>query len=236
MLNVKYETLEEASLRLKDSVVMYDGEPVYIFAVTRGEPYRLHFTKLPLIPVKGRVNYDDLDEFKIFSVGRAEGYFTADGASRKFISSKNFDAGVSTIGYVSQNNNQSGPVRVSRRVARQYRQGLCSRNVEINLDIGDISPSFTDLITQQSFADALKGQNENETMKLGPDTPYGVISKDFYWHYDRVFRMRWLINSHGQKVAMASPDGDKFYLPEKFAFHKEQLDELGIPYTLKEQN
>lgn len=111
-LAIKYETLEDARSRLRNSVVFYDGNPVYINEIDRAPDeandkiFRVHCTPLP----------------------------TGDGAPiRRYISSRNFDISAFEMGFT--NHEAYGLRYYSRTPQRQWKQGLCGRNLTCT-DIG----------------------------------------------------------------------------------------------------
>lgn len=103
-LQIQYESVEDASLRLRGSVVLYDGAPVYVEGVNAAPPedakeiFRVHFRNLPI---------------------------GDNGPQRKYISSRKFDLAPFKMGFL---NTDKGAVYCSRSPARQQSQGLVSKN------------------------------------------------------------------------------------------------------------
>lgn len=103
-LAIKYESIEDARMRLKGTVVLYQGDPVYVTGIEPGrggdDIFRVYASKLPY----NRLNVD-LD----------------DNGVRKYISSKHFDIGAFKMGYV---NSEEGAFFCRRLPTRQQKQGL----------------------------------------------------------------------------------------------------------------
>lgn len=113
-LAIKYETVDDARMRLRGCVVLYKGQPVYINDVGHGtgkdDIFRVMFNELPITggrPARGRIE-EAADELK-----------------RKFISSKHFDIAPFRMGYV---NREGSPFYCSRLPNRVQKQGLCNEN------------------------------------------------------------------------------------------------------------
>lgn len=247
---IQYETLEEAEMRLRGTVIYYEGEPVFVYKVTAGNPLRVHFVPLPLVEYDPNVHGLVGDNIEAFRVdGRTN--FVATEKSRKYISSKNFDYGVSKIGFVSlhsKDNQDVAPVWIGRDTQRQYRQGLTSRSCSIcdgkeafdgNRKYSQYShlvggkTIFEYLLTLQSFKDSLMGKNYLETVKYGPNTTFGVISRDFCWYKSKDFNMSWLYTNDFVKVGFAIGD-DGFKVPKRFSYLSNALAEAHIPFSIME--
>jgi hypothetical protein len=104
-LSIAYENVHDASARLQSSVVLYDGEPVYITNVReagvgdpKGDIFRVYASPLPY-----RAN-----------LAEAEGM-------RKFISSKKFDLAPFPMGFMNWNRRV---FYLSRLPRKQNKQGL----------------------------------------------------------------------------------------------------------------
>lgn len=110
-LAIKYETVDDANLRLRDTVVLYKGEPVFIHSVRRAETpdeiFRVYYSPLPLSKAKVLSRGEDADK-------------------RKYISSKHFDICPFRMGYV--NSQSKGAFYCCRLPNRVQRQGLSAEN------------------------------------------------------------------------------------------------------------
>jgi len=127
-LAIKYETVDDARMRLKNSVVLYKEIPVYVKDVMQAggkdaeggkdKVFRVLFTELPLksaSDMNGRLLGGRVDQ-------------NTDESVRKFISSKHFDIAPFKLGYV--NDKVLGAFHCSRLPNRIQKQGLCSENFQ----------------------------------------------------------------------------------------------------------
>lgn len=131
-LAIKYETVDDARLRLRNTVVLYKGAPVFVTEISRetekkDDIFRVMFKEIPLDPaggivprvqldVRGRIRHADPDEMQ----GPEEG-------KRKYISSKHFDIAPFKMGYVNRKEG-TGAFYASRMPNRVQKQGLCMEN------------------------------------------------------------------------------------------------------------
>jgi hypothetical protein len=144
-LSIAYENVNDAQMRLVGTVVLYDGEPVYITDIRqkgegdpKGDIFRVYAEPLPY---KGR--------------GQSE-------QMRKFISSKKFDMAPFPMGFM----NRGGEATYLHRSAKkQQKQGLSNATLSvINLSAiqtlvkGGGAVRFEHLITYQEFLDCIKGK------------------------------------------------------------------------------
>lgn len=244
-ISIQYETLEEADMRLRGTVIYYEGEPVFVYKVSAGKPYRVHFVPLPLIPYNRDVHgvEPDLETFRID--GREN--FVATEKSRKYITSKNLDYGVSKVGFVSMHavGCDKAPVWVGRSTDRQYRQGLTSKNCSISIgnqafdgnvkyttyDTKGIYSKYEMLLMRQSFKDSLMGANTNESKAIGDDSTFGVLSDNFCWYYSKDFKLKWLYSCDFTKIGV-SLNGEPFSVPKRFGYYRDQLIKDGISFVV----
>lgn len=142
-LSVEYENLHDAQMRLQGTVVLYDGEPVYITGINqvgpddpKGDIFRVYASPLPYKPARG--------------VMEAEGF-------RKFISSKKFDMAPFPMGFMNLN---GVAYYCSRLPRRQQRQGLSNGTFScIGVGMPDVPAlRFENTIDKQPFVDCIKGK------------------------------------------------------------------------------
>lgn len=115
-LAIKYESVEDASMRLRNSVVLYDGVPHMVEAVEAA----------PAEDAK------EIFRIRCYPLPRGTGP-----SIRKYISSKLFDLGAFPMGFI---NTEQGAVFCSRAPARQQSQGLTSKNF-----ISEMVPAFNEV-------------------------------------------------------------------------------------------
>jgi hypothetical protein len=207
----KYETAEEISARLLNTVVVYDGKPVYITRIgpadvgEKKEIARVFFYELPL-------------------VGKAE-------EVRKYLSSRNFDLTPFKMGYI---NHQGQAIFLSRNPTRQYKQGL-SNNTLVCTDIrGKRSEvmGFDHMIRSPGFmpmfegkyptfkeAGALLGDKENSSV---------AISRSFAFLIDHDLESLFMLHK-GVRCGIAMKEDRALKVPPKFHFLREEMEEARIP-------
>jgi hypothetical protein len=209
----KYETQEEVKFRLENTVVMYDGEPVYITSVAnveaedKAEIARVFFQTLPYNPRNKSV--------------------------RKYLSSKKFDLAPFKMGYM---NHGGEAIFVSRIPIRQNRQGLSQgatlfkdirgRNAEnINFSHMIQSPGFVEMVQGKypSFKDAGALLADKESSSV-------AISRSFAFAIDNDLDALLLLH-RGQKCGIAMRGDDSIKLPKKFHFLREEMEECRIPIS-----
>ena len=209
-----YESVEEVKFRLENTVVTYDGAPVYITRVhfpenedEKKEIARVYFCELPHNP--GRNGKD----------------------VRKYLSSKKFDLAPFRMGYF---NHDGEALFVSRIPNRQNKQGLSvgtSRIVDIkgrapekcNFNTMVASKGFVDMVAGNfpSFKEAgeLLGQKENSSI---------AISRSFAFVIDHDLDV--LVLKHKGISCGVAMKGDKaLKLPPKYHFLREEAEQCRIP-------
>lgn len=139
-LSIAYESLEDASMRLIQTVVMYDGEPVYITNIKnvgpddpKGDIFRVYCQPLPY-------GAKALDEAQM----------------RKFISSKKFDLAAFPMGFMNYGNEA---LYCSRKPKRQQKQGLSNGTFDctnIRFPEAD-TPRLDGCLPMKEFHDCIKG-------------------------------------------------------------------------------
>ena len=210
----KYETVEEVTTRLKDSVVMYDGKPVYITRISYAEPddedavSRVFFRELP---------------FGIEGPGGKE--------VRKYLSSKKFDLATPRLGYF---NNKGEAVFVSRTPVRQYQQGLTKKTASLydchgkpvrNLD-------FSGMVKSQGFVDMINGKypsfQEVGDMIEDKDNSSVALSASFAFRVDHDLDALILLHK-GTRCGLALKGDKALKIPQKFHFLRQEMEECRIP-------
>lgn len=217
-LSIAYETVEEATMRLSHTVVMYDGEPVYVSNVARVGP-------------------DDPKE-DVFRVFVSPLPYTGDEANvqRKFISSKKFDLKTIPLGFMNRNNTV---YLLSRNPARQYKQGLSGNSLLCVPLIPGIGGGFGfgRLIQDTAFVDTIKGiypsfEEALAELDKGKKTAVAfarqfAVSQEDPAKVDEVFEgMRYLWYRTNKIGVVFGPNEIK--LAKNALCFKEPLGELGV--------
>jgi hypothetical protein len=208
-LAIKYETVEDASMRLRNTVVLYKGDPVYITRLERGtedEIFRVYYRPLPLKPG---------DEAE----------------ARKFISSKYFDIAPFRMGYL--NDLKNGAYYCKRSPNRIQKQGLCGENFVARTHNGKGIP-FNVFITNPEVVLMINNvyPTLTQAIKALEKSPGVAFSRDFCLVRDEVLTDLIYIYHKGEKVGLLQRDDGSVRLAAKFRCLKEALEELKI--TVKE--
>lgn len=211
----KYETAEEVKFRLENTVVLYDGKPVYINRVSVPGPEdidevaRVFFKELP---------FDLKDREK---------------EVRKYLSSKKFDLAPFRMGYM---NHPNGVFFVSRTPLRQNRQGLSAGVVKLFDVKGEKSNwvSFSDMISCQGFSDMVNNvypdfKQAGEVVGDGK-TDSVAISQSFAFAVDKDLDAL-ILHHKGVKCGLAFPGDKSIRVAKKFHFLKEELESYRIPIS-----
>lgn len=203
-LAIKYENAHDAQMRLRGTVVLYEGSPVYIREIREGDGdsiLRVMFDHLP-ITVKG----------------------VETAAKRKFISSKNFDIAPFKLGYV---NAPTGAFYCTRFPNRVQKQGLCSENFSAKTNNGkDIS--FGTFTTTKEVVAMVNGDYPTFDVALRAlgKSPAVAFSRDFCVQKDEILDELVHIYHRGEKVGARL--NNSVVLGKKFQCLKEGLGELGV--------
>lgn len=211
-LKVEYENAQEANFRLQGTLVLYDGEPVYVSQVLhepdlpKGDIFRVYTSSLPFNGVR-------------------EG-------DRRYISSGKFDLTPFRMGFVNLNGDA---VYLSRNSARQNRQGLGERTLSAQALKEDVAlPRFTALIREQAFVDCIKGKYppvEQALKKLQEANVNSVaISREYAVAKHDTLDELLVIYHKNTVVGFMETSGKAFKLGKKFQFLKQELEERNIPY------
>lgn len=211
----KYETAEETKFRLENTVVLYDGKPVYITRVgavgaeDKKEIARVFFWELPL------------------PKGRAPGQ----GETRKYLSSRNFDLAPFKMGYINHNGEA---IFVARLPVRQQRQGLCPNTCTFSNVLGHPSKvmDFATMINSQGFVDMIEGKYptfKDAGELLGDKKTSSIaISRSFAFVIDNDLEALYLSHK-GVKCGLALKNDRALKVPPKFHFLREEMEECHIP-------
>jgi len=207
----KYETQEEINFRLAETIVLYDGKPVFITKVRHPEEEdkkeiaRVYFYTLPLFP------------------GQKE--------ERRFLSSRKFDLTPFKMGYM---NYKQKALFLSRLPVRQNRQGLSTQTLVCqnpdgsraeNLGVGGLANSreFIDMVEGRypSFkeAGAMLGKNDCTSV---------AISRRFAFTLDHDLEALYLYHKD-IKCGIAFKEDKGIKVPPKFLFLREEMEECRIP-------
>jgi hypothetical protein len=215
-LAIKYESVEDARMRLRNTVVLYRGEPVLIKEVTKGEGkddiIRVLFNEIPAKPVEKR---------------RGDGPFVKeDGDQKKYISSKHFDIAPFRMGYVN-NIKGNGAFYCSRLPNRVQKQGLCLENFKASDNFGCRIPFDSFLLCKEvSAMVAGRYPSIERAMELLDKVKSVAFHRDFALVKDEVIPQLVYIFHKGAKAGMFMKG--EIMLGEKFTCLKESLDEMQL--------
>jgi hypothetical protein len=207
----KYETAEEIRFRLENTIVLYEGLPVFITKTRRGDELvddkdisRVYFQKMP------------------FKRGQKE--------ERRYLSSKKFDLKPFPMGYF---NSEGKALYASRRPVRQNKQGLSANTLIIDDDGRQRGGfGFEDIIRDQGFCDMILGVYPS--FKDAGD----IIDKDGCNSVaiSRAFALAMdddlgalILKNRGVSCGLAFKGDRGFRLAPKYHFLKEELEEHKIP-------
>ena len=216
-----YETVEEASMRLTGSVVLYDGDPVYVTNVTGVDNmeegggkdiFRVYATPLP------------------FNIERD----VVDKQIRKYISSKKFNLSAFKLGYCNLGTGKA--VFLSRVAMRQNRQGLtgdtlCIRSISGHnpMDVG-----FKELVASKGFVSCIKGIYPNYKEFDHEEKVEGLtslaLSRNIALQKDEDGLGLIYAYHRGVKCGYVK-DGGRLFISNKFKFLKEEFEESLIPLS-----
>jgi hypothetical protein len=209
----KYETQEEVNFRLSNSIVTYDGKPVYITRIQHPEDEdgkevaRVFFYEIPLKQGGGARE------------------------TRKFLSSRKFDLATPPLGYM---NFQKRALYLSRRPVRQQRQGLTNDTLSIIGVTGrpTMDHNMNNLITSNGFVDmfANKYPSFKEAGDLLDDGEVSsvAVSRKFAFLIDHDLEALFLTHK-SVRCGVAFKDDKGMKIPDKYHFLKEELEEARIP-------
>jgi hypothetical protein len=181
-LSIPYENLNDAQMRLQNTVVLYDGEPVYIQEIGQvgpGDPkediFRVYAYPLPykpagVLPKAFKIRHAGMEQWHIAIDNEGnpvrvkpprppapEPKPEDDGQAgfRKFISSKKFDLAPFPMGFL---NDEGKVFYCHRRPRRQQRQGLSGETfIGEAVDSGEPPLQFGEVVGSSEFLDCIKG-------------------------------------------------------------------------------
>lgn len=215
-----YETVEEAHMRLQGSVVLYDGEPVYITAVKA---------------VERQDEGGGRDIFRVYAVplpyGKADDVRNGnDKQFRKYISSKKFDLSPFPMGWCSYGRDA---YYLSRIPARQARQGLTSGNLKISAIGGrPIKADYNSLVSSEEFKRCVTGKYEDVEIALARLNGLGddvvvPVGRSFAFVKDVDIGLVYLYHKN-TKCGFTFGTNKGFTLPDKYKFLREEAEENRI--------
>lgn len=234
-LAIKYETVHDAVMRLRGTVVLYKGDPVQIQEIREGtgkeDILRVLIRPLPLTtggipPVAGR-GFEDAEVMMEVARQAVEAVKEEKGV-QKYISSKHFDIAPFPLGYVN-NPTGSGAFYCSRTPNRVQKQGLCAENFKGVDNYGGLVDFRTFLRCKEvplmvsgdypTFDQAVRGLAK---------VPSVAFSRYFCLVKDEVIADLVYLYHKGMKVGMFNKGTGELCLGEKFRCLKESLTELGL--------
>lgn len=206
-----YETLDEISFRLNNTVVLYENKPVYITKIagpaeTEDEIARVYFHELPL---GGAVKRE----------------------TRKFLSSRKFDLRPFRMGYM---NFKSEAVFLSRTPIRQNRQGLGADNVLLYDFKGELKNnlSFRDVLYSKGFVDMVKNLYPDfpkaRDLLKNNDATSVAVNRAFSFVKDDQLDVCVLLYKNS-KCGLLLDDEKGVRVPPKFHFLRNEMEEHYIP-------
>lgn len=218
-LSIKYESLEDASRRLKNTVVLYEGRPVLITDIQEGagdSPYRVYADNLPTKRGGARFPAMEFD---------GEGRPVArkpDADMRKYISSRNFDIAPFPMGYL---NTPMGAYYCQRSPGRQQQQGLSSGTFSA-VNYSGAPLSWGGFLSCDKVDDMVAGRYPTLREALRIAAPSVAISRDFCIVRDELFDELCFIYHKNVKVGLVSDDSVKLAKGKQYV--RESLLELGL--------
>jgi hypothetical protein len=215
-LAIKYESVDDARMRLRQTIVLYKGTPVYIQDVARGtggdEILRVLFHEIPhnVNGVARRIA--DLEE--------------AENPKRKYISSKYFDIAPFKLGYVNRQD-KTGAFYCSRMPNRTQKQGLCAENFKALDNQGNQVP-FQEFLNCKETLAMIAGNypSFDRAVKSLEKVPSIAFHREFCLVKDSVISSLIYLYHKGNKVGMYTPATKEIALGEKFKCLKESLQEM----------
>lgn len=225
-LAIKYETVDDARMRLRQTVVLYKGTPVLIREVTRGEGkddvIRVLIQQLP----NGGAEKLPANAGGLAARLQRHADVIEEDAKRKYISSKHFDIAPFRMGYVNYAKGE-GAFYCSRLPTRVQKQGLCHENFKgvTNSGKGIPFPSF--LACKETLAMVANDYPSFERALVSLNKVNAVaFHRDFCLVKDEAIPQLVYLYHKGVKVGMHSKG--EIALGPKFTCLKESLDEMQL--------
>lgn len=224
-LAIKYETVDDANMRLRNTVVLYKGNPVLIKTVVSGETtddiLRVLIQEIP-VP-KNTINKHDFEEIR-----RGEVKLKVADDQRKYISSKHFDIAPFRMGYVNSPKG-NGAFYCCRMPNRIQKQGLCAENFQGFDNFGGAVPFGTFLSCEETVEMITNKYPTFDQAVKGLDKVLSVaFSRDFCIVKDEIIPNLLYIYHKGYKVGMHTKNTGEVVLGAKFACLKEGLQEMKV--------
>lgn len=227
-LAIKYEAVDDARMRLRNTVVMYRNEPVLVQEIARGEDkdeiLRVLFNPLPVR--QGAVK-KKADAFGRRLVGDdAMDALEEKAQQRKYISSKHFDIAPFKMGYV--NHPTLGAFYTQRLPNRVQKQGLCAENFS-GFTNNPLKPvDFNTFITCKESVEMIAGiyPSFDRALKLLEKAPAVAFSREFALSKDEVIPDLIFLYHKAKKVGYFAKD--EAVLGANFKCLKESLEECKI--------
>jgi hypothetical protein len=213
-LAIKYETVDDARLRLRNTVVRYKDQPVYITNINRGEGgddiLRVLFTELPTAKNPKRNPFDDMEP--------------VEGDKRKYISSKFFDISPFKMGYV---NSKTGAYYTERMPNRIQKQGLCAENFRGVTNFGT-QVAWQTFIGTPEMVEMIAGKYPtfDQALTALKKCPAVAFNREFCLVKDEVVPDLIYLYHKGKKVGYYSHK--ETILGNQFKCLKESLEEMQI--------
>jgi hypothetical protein len=221
-LAIKYETVDDARMRLRNTIVLYRGVPVIITNVFNGEePGEVVRVTIAELPHKGGAGGEDPFERRPVRLGDAP---LKEGEQRKFLSSKHFDIAPFKLGYV---NSQKGAFYCTRLPNRIQKQGLCGENFRAFDNFGRQVPYASFVACKET--PAMIGNiypSFDLALRSLEQVPSVAFCRDFSLVKDEVVPELVYLYHKGAKVGFFSKS--EITLGKKFACLKESLQEMHV--------
>jgi len=235
-LAIKYENVEDASMRLRNTVVLYKGDPVLITDVRPADKaddgiLRVLIERLPIEkPAMGKVviGMRNLRNPPGFLAEGAAGLAAPNDLpkeqARKYISSKHFDIAPFKMGYV---NDPDCPFFCTRLPNRIQKQGLCADNFKAVSNFG-APVQYGYFLRSSGVPDMVHGRYPTtvEALRMLEKQLAVAVSRDFCLQRDDVLPEFIYLFYQGKKIGMYTDN--RVRLGQKFNCLKESLEELKL--------
>jgi len=221
-LAIKYEDVNHAKMRLRNTVVLYKGDPVLIQDVQNGpnkdDILRVLFQELPLNGKKAGKNPFKDDPFEAGAAKLMEDQM------RKYISSKHFDIAPFKLGYVNRPGH--GAFYCTRLPNRVQKQGLCAENFSAKDNYGAVV-NFPAFLACKETVDMVKGNypSFDQAVRALDKELSVAFTRDFCLMKDDVIADLIFLYHKGSKVGMYTRNGKEVMLGKKFNCLRESLQE-----------
>lgn len=218
-LAIKYENVEDAKMRLRQTVVLYKDEPVYITDIIRGEGkddvLRVLFTDLPTDTLEVRNPFRNDPKVRDDPGPKPE---------RKYISSKYFDIAPFRMGYV---NDKKGAFYCSRMPGRNQKQGLSGDNFKGRDNFGRVV-GWAEFLACKNIKEMVGNiyPTFEQAVKALDKSPAVAFHRDFCLVKDEVVPALIWLYYKGNKVGMINKG--ETTLGPKFNCLKESLQEMHL--------